>query len=68
MAEKRATKSVTFRLEPTMHAQLPELSRLHGGKTLSQILRRLLLQELQRLGLAKPTTKLRVRPRLRHAV
>lgn len=52
MAKRRMAKSVTFRLTPTEHTQLPELCRLHGNRPLSAVLRRLLRQELARLKLA----------------
>lgn len=40
-----------MRVEPTLQALFPEISRLHGGKSIGDVMRRLMWSEAARLGI-----------------
>lgn len=46
-------KTISLKIEQELHAVLPELSRLNAHKPISEVIRRLLWQEVDRLGLGK---------------
>jgi hypothetical protein len=57
---------VSFKAEATLKALFPEMSRLHGNKAISAVIRRLLWQEAERLNLVKPDEERHIRTRHRH--
>lgn len=48
---KRKPKLLSVKIELPLHALLPELSSAHRGMSISEVTRRLLWQEIERLGL-----------------
>lgn len=63
---RRTQKMLTVRIEQSLHAQLPEMSRLHSNRSVGEIVRRLLWQEVQRLGLSVPMTGEKAKGRHRY--
>lgn len=63
---RRASKMLTVRVEPQLHAILPELSRLNSHRSIGDIIRRLLWAECDRLALRTPSTSQRAEGRRRY--
>jgi hypothetical protein len=49
--KKPKLKVTTIKIDESLHAALPELSRAHNNESFSGIVRKLLWQEIARLGL-----------------
>jgi len=49
--KKAKLRVTTVKIDAALHAALPELSRAHNGESFSGIVRKLLWQEIDRLGL-----------------
>jgi hypothetical protein len=56
---------LTVRIEPELHAILPELSRLNSQRSIGEIIRRLLWNECDRLNLRTPAQSSRTKGRHR---
>lgn len=65
MPRRTDSRPMTLRITPQLRALLPEISRLHAGRSAGDVMRRLLTQEAVRLGLLSAEAVKHVRGRRR---
>lgn len=63
---RRRLKPLSVKIEPELHAKLPELSAAHSHATAGEIIRRLLWQEIERLALGDRSDAAPIRNRRRY--